>query len=253
MYIVKWKGKAFGERLLTSLLVYILNDNCIDAVLGHPYYPYNCICDCPIYKEGTLKEWWWIRLTSNKKRFEFDSIISYMVHLFEHRVDKTGISIDTSINHIPVVYYDIPYIKGYDVSICSQSGKWTEYRDWPYFDELKELFRKYKISFFDVSENYIRNVELLNYVNKSKLYLGLETGTSHYVSQVANGKALIIQSGYTDFDFWAGMYDYDHIDYLVDCSPCYINTIDKKECENNHTCMKNISAEQVFERVLGML
>jgi hypothetical protein len=154
---------------------------------------------------------------------------------------------------VPVIYNDIQNVPTVDVVMCTQTGNWTPYRQWPYFDELKELFKKEDITYIDLNEEGIFSVKLLNYVNRCKLYLGLDTGTSHYVSQFANNKALIIQGGYVTFDFVFHAYHYDHIQIEeMPCSPCFINKnhIERNEgCEFNHKCMMNLSSEVVFEEV----
>ena len=46
VYILKWRGPAFGERLLISLIVRILNDNDIPAVFGTQVL--FTLVDCPL-------------------------------------------------------------------------------------------------------------------------------------------------------------------------------------------------------------
>ena len=86
------------------------------------------------------------------------------------------------------------------------------------------------------------------------MYLGLDTGTSHYVSKFANGKALIIQAGFNLFNWWAYTYDYDMITAEVKCSlrPCFLNMkyIKKGEgCPYDVRCMKQITVKKVFYEV----
>ena len=172
--------------------------------------------------------------------------------------DKIRQEIKTTKYKIPVKYYDILSIPSVDVSIVSKGGLWSGYKNWPYFKELKDKLNENKITYIDLSEKNIKNIECLNYIKKSKLYLGLDTGVSHYASSVASGKTLIIQSGYNYFDFWC-FYDYDYINVNIECQKCFLNyyTITKKHkymnCKNDHKCMKNISVDMVYNKIVEKL
>jgi hypothetical protein len=150
---------------------------------------------------------------------------------------------------------DVPSL---DVILCTKTGQWGPYRDWPYFSQLKDMFDKNNISYVDCQERGIYSHECLNYVKNAKLYLGLETGMSHYVSKYANGKALILQSGFCTFNFWAGLYDYDCLKHECPCvyRPCFIDRDRLKggiECPNDVCCMNGLSVDRVFQSVLDRL
>jgi len=148
-------------------------------------------------------------------------------------------------NYIPVKYEEHD-INSVDVVLNTKTGKYTPYREWPYFNELKLLLRKNNISYLDIDENKIYGIELLNYIKKAKLYIGLETGASHYVSQFANNKSIILQSGYTTASFWASYYEYEFLQTFVSCSPCF----KRENCNNKYKCMTRLDADFVFNKVI---
>ena len=249
-FILKWRGKGFGERLMVALLSCILTDNGINTVFGHRY---KILVDCPIHDLDNKMHRTYKRIFCEYETTE-EPIILQRIKYFE---ELTKRKIEVTKNHIPVKFYDIPSIPSVDVVMCTRSGAYSPYRNWPYFDELKKLLNKEKISFVDLNAEEIFNIECLNYVKKSKLYLGLETGTSHYVSQFANGKALILQGGFSIFDFWAYPYDYEYLQINnIHCRPCFINRGNIKEgqgCKYDNMCMKEIKANQVFTRIIQKL
>ena len=136
---------------------------------------------------------------------------------------------------------DIPAV---DVSMVTATSKSTPYRDWPYFLELKSLLSDNNISYMDLTEKDIRSNTFLNYVKNSKIYLGLETGPSHYAAPVTKkNKSFIIQSGYCSPKYWAYYYNYTHIENPIECSPCWL----KMGCPIDHACMKHIKPTQVLQ------
>ena len=76
---------------------------------------------------------------------------------------------------------------------------------------------------------------------------------AHYVSRFANGKAMILNGGFVTFNFWANLYDYEHIHVEdVPCRPCYLNYLDVengKGCEYNNRCMGEITVDMVLSRI----
>ena len=127
------------------------------------------------------------------------------------------------------------------------TGYWTVNKNYPYFPQLKELFEKKNITYIDLDEHKIRNVEALNYIKKCKVYLGLDTGMSNYASAFANGKGYILQSGFNSPNFWS-IYDYEYIMNLQPCSSCFL----RKSCPNNNVCME-IPPEEVLNRIKNRL
>jgi hypothetical protein len=249
-YKIKYSGQAFGDNLISALFTVILCDNGFDAVLYNPDISY--LVDCPVTdKKGSMG--WRIFECRRQNRTGLDTNSKYNIitDLIKEFSDKFNImsEIKISRNHIPVKYKNFGHITSYSVVIVSETGYWSSYRNWPYFRELKRLLLKSEIDFFDLSENKVRNIEFLNYVKKAKVFLSLETGASHYASRFANGKSIIIQSGYSDFDYWAGLYDYELIMSNVDCSPCWL----RDGCPHNHRCMKEIKPEYVLKRILKKL
>lgn len=247
VYRIYYSGDAFGDNLFSAYLTNTLIENGYNAYLDNSRI--NELVDCPKFDSEKLEgqeidSFDCIR--RNKTGLQTNTEFNVFSDLiFEFR-KKFNIKKDIQINldHIPVRYKKLIDIPSYDVVIVSETGYWTPYRNWPFFKELKELFKKNSISYIDVSEEKIKNNLLLNYVDNSSLYLGLETGASHYVSKISNGKTLILQSGYTDFNYWAEMYDFDYLSTNLDCAPCW-----KREGCFHHNCMNMLNVNFVFEEV----
>jgi hypothetical protein len=181
-------------------------------------------------------------------------VVQYIKHfeeIFERKIEITR-------DHIPVIFnkMDVPT---YDVILHTNTGSWSIYRMWPFFEELKSLLTKQGISWIDIADRKngrIGGIKYLNYVNNAKLYVGLETGPSHYVSSIAKNKTLILQSGFAEYNFWAYLYKFDHLEVEVPCRPCYLNVNDirdNKGCPYNHRCMREISPQDVFNKIEKML
>ena len=242
-----WTGFGFGDRLMAGWMVRILIDNGFNAHGGRNKY--SDLIDCPEFPDSDCEI----------RKIKLNNTIrdgpGCETNLIDQKLDRiaevVGKKLVVGDHFIPVKYEDIPQVKGVDVAICSTTGNYSIYRNWPYFDELKSMLDNNGITYLDMDNpgpgmHPWRSHWVLNCVNKSKLYLGLETGTSHYVSKYAAGKALILQSGYTDFEYWAKYYDYDKISMHVDCSPCFLNKF-KPPCPHEHKCMSDLCPEAVFE------
>ena len=247
MYIISvggWSG--FGDHLLGSLFVNILNDNKIPAVLDSKY---SHLVEAPIWSGEDGVRWninYFPPHHGGGKCGPGSSIIENMSIFFKRDVG-VDLPIVNNRNHIPVKYHDIPNISATDVVIGSKGLPTALARQWTYFKELKENLNAFGISYVDLDEQNIKNIECLNYVKKCKLYLGLETGTSHYVSQFANGKGIIIQSGFTNHEFWS-IYDYEFIETHTKCSPCF-----DWVCSNECQCIKDITVLMVLEKILNKI
>ena len=62
-------------------------------------------------------------------------------------------------------------------------------------------------------------------------------------------KGFIIQSGYCDFEYWAAHYNYEKIEHRMHCAPCW----KRRDCGEDHKCMREISPQRVFEVVRARL
>jgi len=251
-----WTGKGFGNALILAHLTKICVDNGIPAVFNQHRTTINLV-DVPLYDptfhaEYLTHTWKGVRNTWTRKNVDMPVISQYIKNvedIFDTKIRMTKIH-----SHIPVAYHDIPEITGVDVAMCTEVGAWGPYRNWPYFPELKKLFDQSNISYVDLNKDGIYSIECLNYVKKSKLYIGLETGMSHYVSKFANHKALIIQSGFCPFIFWAYPYHYECITANTECTsrPCFITRNEVREgrvCLNQNSCMAEIKPETIFIKV----
>jgi len=246
---LRWRGRGFGEPLVMSLVVNILNDNGVNAVL-RDHKKVRELVDCPLITKAasdrTVQTWLWTYKCCSKP-----IILQYI----EHYESVVGKKLKITKNYIPVKFHDIPEISSVDIAMGTVTGNWTPYRNWPYFEELKKLFDKEDITYVDLDAGRIKGIECLNYIKKCQLYLGLETEMSHYVSKFSNGKALILQGGFTEFDFWAHLYDYDYLQVEdVSCRPCFINKRHiaggERKCERDNICMKGLSVDRVFKAVV---
>jgi len=264
--IVSSCKNGFGDLLLTSWFVSILRDNGINAFFAPRYRKKTCkYMDChniisanSLFSLGLTRSQidkrmrssltlrWQRYITRYKYINQGENCVSIISQMCEHFGARFGVKVVNNSNYIPVRYCDIPEIPSVDVTLCTRSGDFAKCRNWPYFEILKSRFDKYGVSYIDLTKEEIYYIECLNYVKKSKLYVGLETGTSHYVSQVANGKALILQSGYTDINFWC---DYDY-DYLNVDTPCRICKSTEDNCVYNNECMRDMSVDIVFDKIM---
>lgn len=264
-FIVSNKSMGFGDKLLASYFASILNRNNIKAFLNIRSRSlhletefYECVdneyADCRYNKSKVFHIRYGYGEVNNKKM----SILEQVCYSF---LSLHGIDIKVGINYIPVKYIDIPEIKSYDIAMGTKCGEWNRYREWPYFEELKKRLMENGISYIDMDEQKMFYMKSLNCVKKAKLYVGIETGMSHFVSQFANGKALILQSGFEDFRFWCN-YNYDYLYIPVPCRICHKNTDNREShghkripdpCNNDHKCMKDMSVDAVFNKIIDKL
>lgn len=237
--------RAFGDSLLAGYLTSILLDNGLNAFCDSRVAP---LLDLPVrgdYNENEYNIYWHKVMYGNNPKGK--SIIDQIIWNFRMATKEKAL-LPLRKNYIPVKFKENPETSQYDVVIGEDSGPYSIYRKWPYFNELKSLLSKDGISYLSLSGKW--NDEVLQLVNKAKLYLGLDTGTSHYVSQVANGKTLIIQSGFSRPSHWCN-YDYEFIQNIVPCSPCALATAvpNSIPCMFNHMCMRDITPDYVLHRI----
>lgn len=256
--VVKDLVGGFGDELVTAMFAQILIDNGVDAKLwsgsmelttvphyvpdgkphitipaGYNYIGPDGMPSDPYPGCGPMKPIKMSQIEQNIYRFN---------RLFDSR------PIRITRNHVPVLFYDLPNTPVVDVAINSKTYSYnTKY--WPYWDELKKKLTENGIRWLALDD--LHNVKLLNVVQKAKLYLGLETGISHYVSQVANGKALIIQGGWVGREFWAKHYDYEFITHDTPCGWCCIAK--SSDCPYRMQCLHHITVDQVFDAVVRKL
>jgi hypothetical protein len=250
--VTRWHGKGFGEAVHASLFCHILNDNGIPSVYKE-HRNTRGLLDVPLFDPDIHKDWvYW------KWKYKLNDI-PIMLQMIE-KVEKwleVKIKIHKKRNHIPIIFHKMKVPK-YDVVMNTATGGFSPYKKWHYFSELKRLMESAKISYLDLDQNLKHSIECLNLVKRSKLYLGLDTGMSHYVSRFAGGKALILNGGFVDFKYWAYLYNNYELIQVVDvpCRPCYKNWTHKESgdgCQYENRCMEEISPEIVFERICERL
>lgn len=239
-YIVGSFG-GFGDDCMVAMFVQILNDNNIPAVL----YTHNGeLFDVPMSH----------RMPLNGQLFGFsyvldtsESYMSFNLKRFAEAFHKPPIRITRNCVPIKMSEYShsCPTV---DVAISSNAYHNNPHpvRVWPHFDELKSQLTSRGISWMELGHNS----QCVMGVVKAKLYLGVENGTSHFVSSVAQGKALILQSGYTRKEDWCP-YDYETVELILPCKPCHLELL--SECPYNHKCMRELSVEMVLQAILRRL
>ena len=241
-----YHGGGYGDRLLVAWVVNILNFNKIPSILNTTGIDHlvNCKNFYDFKLDQPKKDIHILRQNKNNPKFTILSdLLNFAIYHGDIKLSLDNIDIKNAPH--PIIYKDIPDINGVDVAIVTKTGPWTPYRNWPYFDDLKRLLAKNNISYIDLSEEKIKNFEFLNYVKKSKIYLGLETGASVYAAPFIKDKGLIIQSGYSNFNYWAADFNYQKIENRVECAPCQKRT----ECHEEHKCMTKILPEKVLNLV----
>lgn len=250
-YFIRRSGGGLGDKLLCAFFAVILRDNGIDAHTFN-YFPYDMVCKSCLMDK--TKNWIYYRYTHNYK--SDINTVSQNINKFRN---KFGILITNNRTSIPVEYPDMTEIKGVDIVINSSCGPFTKIREWPFFDILKEKYYKKNIKFVDASDILKKygkgdqgSYACLNYVNKSKICIAIETGFSHLISDVGANKTIILQSGFVPYQFWS-IYNYEVISFPVSCGPCYIATRHGQKCKYGHCCMGNISVETVYRRSMEKL
>lgn len=249
IYRITYHGKAFGDNLFSAYVTKVLELHGFDARLDNPRIA--CLVDCPTFShddedlgEHDVRTFGCVRQNrTGVQTRQLFTVYSDLLHEFSKQCG-IGHEIDPLLDHVPVRFTEDRSLPSYDVVMVTETGWWTPYRNWPHFGRLKKMLSATGISFIDVSEERIRGNRVLNLVRTCRLFLGLETGVSHYVSRFANGKALILQSGYSPFSYWAGMYDYRCLCVGTACSPCW-----RRSGCDGHECMTRLRAERVYEAI----
>ena len=245
MYKVQSIACGFGDRLLAAWVVNILNFNNIPTIFVAPSKILSLV-NCHVWEPKDPDD---AAILINIKRSK-NPKFTILTDLLDSFIRKSGENITLSQIDIenaphPMSYTDNPDIDGLTVCLVTQTGKYTPYRNWPYFQELKTLFTTNGISFIDLSAELIWGNDFLNYVKKSKIYLGLETGASHYAAPYVDDAGIIVQSGYSDFNYWAAHYNYEHLHYDINCAPCW----KRVGCPYDHECMREIPAMLVYDKI----
>lgn len=238
-FIIESPYGGFGDALCAARLVAILVDNGINAV----YKGYAAgLVDVPKYDENKHK--------SYLKFTDMHSYFNSIIPSFKKKFSITKHIKNTRL-FVPVIYYDIPSIKPVDVSLCLLSGSWSAYRGWPYGKYLKLLLDNLGITYVDLNEIKARDVACLNWVKKSKLYIGVDTGVSQYVGAVAAGKTILL-GGPTPLQ---DIYFYDFEATTASNVACINGCLRRNYtmCTNNWACMKNISVGKIVSKIIKKL
>jgi len=243
---------GFGDHLMSSVLVHILNDYGIPSFFKSKY---SHLCNVPT-KPKSLKYSRTFKLDyrevghHNQKIKDPKICPSIAIEPFIYSgIKKLNKEFNLNIPlrrlpYVPVKFQTLDHIPSYDVVLCTKTGPATPLRSWGRFKELKRIMKEEGISYKDITD--IHGYECLNYVSNSKVYVGLETGMSHYVSQFARGKGIIIQSQYCRPEWWCP-YDYEIIqsDSICKYYPCFVDV----DCFCQHKCMKIISPQKVLNSI----
>lgn len=261
---------GFGDQLLAGFFTRLLLDNGIDAVLDecNPYA--SLLKDIPTGSSGEEFTFYY-----NSEPLS-ESLIDTVIRRFRERFGYAG-SMDVITPYVPVRFESDDSIQPVDVVLVTTSGPHSSVRNWPYFEELKQKLRERGVSFTDLNDfgyKWSDDPKLVhiaaNLIYKCKVFVGLETGASHFASgilaQKKRGFNLIIQSGYVPFSHWTKHYNglFKPLEVDVECKGCLLlDTVNVREkvvvngktlpthCEKDHYCMKAIAADFVLEKVLA--
>lgn len=241
-YLITRFNHAFGDNLMAGMFTAILNDNGVRASFYCNNADAAMYLDCPMVTQKVAPP-------SRRFNWAYESglrlNVNFMAYSLERFAQQFGTPpLQMTRRSVPVRYQDWEEAPTVSVVMCTHVGRWSRYRNWPYFDKLKLLLHERGISYLDLHEQNIYGERALSCVARARLYLGLETGMSHFVSSVAK-KGLILQSGYTNFEAWCS-YDYEVQSVPVKCAPCYL----RRGCKFRWKCMRHLSPESVLGAVL---
>jgi len=241
-------GGGLGDAMMASHFVHILNEHGVPAIYeGFAMHLVTCPTSRSRPVDTPIIDW----------VFDYDwisdvnmSIIDGMLAKFQSQFGPLIGEKHFHIKHpgVPVKYLDVRGVFGADVALVTKTGYWSRIRDYPFFSQLKALLDSASISYIDITECRLMDLECLNVVRKSRVYVGLETGVSHLVSSFCDeSNGLILQSGYVSRTFWAKYYRFDFLEMPQHCSPCYLRNVE--DCKWGHACMAGISPEAVLDRI----
>lgn len=244
-FVIHRPGIHFGDKILAGFFTTILNDNGIEAYFFDEDPNIGALLDVPLW-DGTSNYEWWRFNYRIEHAWDGRGILRKAIDNF--RNDFSIISnIQCTRSAVPVRYDPDPLPPTYCVSMCLDSGHWSPYRSWPYKIQLQAALSAAGISWIDLKNPALLGADLLRQVAATQLFLGVETGVSHFVSSVVK-KALIIQSGYSNIDFWS-VYKFDYMAIDCACKNCFL----RRGCPHDNLCMTEITVEQVLERIKRLL
>lgn len=241
-YVITLPHRAYGDSMLGAQFTANLIANGFDAVFHAPWL--RDIVDLPQMTPAY----------GSALHYEFsyhpERLLLRNMSIIEKSLERFQVfaellkPLKVKVRTAPVKYVDIPGIPAVDVALNTQIRVSTEYRQWPYFGELKQLLTQVGISFVDLDANKYYGIAALNYIKKARLYVGMDTGMSHYAASTAAGKALILQSGYNTPEYWS-TYDYEYAFLPLGCAPCFRIG----NCSYGHRCMRELGLEFVFNLI----
>jgi len=270
----------FGDQMMAAFFTQLLNDNGFNAVYhidnGSKNNVNFChLLDVPIGSAGDE-----FPFSYATKDLPFDladkSHIDTTIRYFKRWANYDG-ELIIKTPYVPVKFQIDSFTPPVDVVLVTDVGSYAVTKKWPYFEELKKILEKNNISYVDLSDfgdNWTNNSELLNKVNnllyKCKVFVGLDTGPTHYATGILSKKHqknnFIIQSGFNLFSQWSSHYKdlFQPIENKQPCAPCVLpnptnryvapsGTKLPEKCESNHKCMKEITPKQVYEYIKNNL
>ena len=157
------------------------------------------------------------------------------------------------------VVFEARQVPSVDVVMNTKSGSFSTARMWPYFSQLKNLLERKRISYCDLDELPFSQTSsepswtALNYAKSARLYLGLDSGLSHYVARCVS-RGLILQSGHSRFVNWCGYHTYEALCNAEPCAPCWASENNPVICPGAHqSCMTRLSPHKVLRRIEELL
>lgn len=253
--IYKWSGRGFGNNLILATVVRVLNDNGVSAVL-YPHRTITGLVDVPMWDAQQHAGYVWadaVTATTQRVKNIDEPFVMQLIRRAE-RIFNQRIHFDKARHGSAPVTFQEMDVPEYDVAMNTVTSDWGKYRDWPHFAALKGMMELAGISYVDLNEEGIYGHKCLNYVRRAKVYLGMDTGMSHYVSRFANGKALILHGGISVFHVWSFPYDYEPLLENVDCifRPCFLDRTrlaEGQSCPYGVRCITEIKPERVIGEI----
>lgn len=258
LLIVLTRVAGFGDIMHTAMVTRVLRNAGYNAVFKCPEWlePHKLFCpdlSIPAHKHTQV-----LNLVCNYE-FLYKTnpewcIIEAGVRDTLRRIipkedyDKEAARIDYS-KCFPIINYPTKSVKKTnDVLIISKCGGYSNVREYPHFNELKTSLKKNNISYIDANEQRLANYALLDALNDSKLFIGLETGPTMFLSQfLTRENSIVLSSGFVSFNYWGKYYNVDVVERSLPCAPCFIK--DVKDCKYSHECMVEILPEFILDKI----
>lgn len=235
---------GFGDTILSALFTAILRDNGIPALWWNHDANMRSLIDLPQ---------WDGKSPAQHYVFEYESFIPGDRNFIRRALDIFSIRnnlrrpLKISRNSPPLRFIDHPRIRGADVAFCLTGGGWSRYRWFPRIEDLKNAMTAAGLTWIDLKTTW--NQHTFNAIKKSRLYLGIDTGTTHAASALTSN-GIILQSGFNRVEDWDHGYGFEILtaDSACALAPCYL----REGCPHDQRCME-IPIPRIIARIIERL